>query len=304
MGPKPFHLLVAISLLCAILPQTIESKPSEDPFGFIKHLEGCHKGQSIKGLKGLKRYLEKFGYLNYGSGNNNSFDDLLEMAIRNYQHNYHLKDTGILDNYTVSQMMKPRCGMPDVVTNNGTKHQSHNRKLMSIHSLVHYKFFHGEPRWPAERTHLRYRFRSSTQVPGTQNIGSICARAFQKWAEVTHFTFEEVASNAQAEIEIGFHRRSHGDGHPFDGRSGTLAHATAPTGGMFHFDGDENWSENPEANEVDLESVAVHEIGHLLGLHHSDDPNAVMYATFRYGITKRDLDSDDVQGIRALYGLQ
>ncbi|WCJ35745.1 matrix metalloproteinase [Euphorbia peplus] len=84
----------------------------------------------------------------------------------------------------------------------------------------------------------------------------------------------------------------------------TLAHAAGPTHGKFHFDGDETWSENPGPNEVDLESVAVHEIGHLLGLNHSKDPNAIMFAYFNYGVTKRDLATDDIQRIRALYGLQ
>ncbi|KAJ9175377.1 hypothetical protein P3X46_013940 [Hevea brasiliensis] len=308
MVPKTFPLLSAILLLFLMnLINTIQSKPNGDPFGFIQHLEGCHKGESISGLKDLKRYLERFGYLKYANNSSNNhanddeFNDLLEAAIKDYQHNYHLNATGVLDNSTVSQMMKPRCGVPDVVKN-GTNNHYHNPK--SIHSVAHYNFFPGPRRWPPERSHLRYRFRSSVQVPGAENFRSICAQAFQRWAQVTHFTFEEVAANSEAEIEIGFHRRFHGDGSPFDGRSGTLAHATAPTNGRCHFDGDEIWSANPGPNEVDLESVAVHEIGHLLGLDHSEDPNAIMYSTFSYGITKRDLSTDDVQGIRTLYGLQ
>ncbi|GMN20106.1 hypothetical protein TIFTF001_045282 [Ficus carica] len=53
---------------------------------------------------------------------------------------------------------------------------------------------------------------------------------------------------------------------------------------------------------MDLESVAVHEIGHLLGLDHSNVPAASMYPTFIYGERKRGLNADDIQGIRALYG--
>ena len=57
-------------------------------------------------------------------------------------------------------------------------------------------------------------------------------------------------------------------------------------------------------NELDLESVAVHEIGHLLGLHHEENvQEAIMYPYFEYGIIKRDLHEDDIRGIRALYGL-
>ncbi|XWS08068.1 hypothetical protein CRYUN_Cryun41cG0046500 [Craigia yunnanensis] len=136
-----------------------------------------------------------------------------------------------------------------------------------------------------------------------ENIRSVCMRAFQRWANVSRFTFEEVAEDYVADIEISFHNDDHGDGNPFDGPQGTLAHASPPTGGKLHFDADENWSTNPGPDEIDLESVAVHEIGHLLGLQHSYLPNAVMYAYFDFGITKRKLQRDDVNGIRALYGL-
>ncbi|CAL9007663.1 unnamed protein product [Prunus brigantina] len=156
-------------------------------------------------------------------------------------------------------------------------------------------------------THLTYRFSSSVnQVPGTQNVRSICAQAFQRWAQVTSFTFEEVPATTAADITIGFHRGNHGDGSAFDGPRGTFAHANPPRGGNFHYDADERWSSNPGPNEVDLESVAVHEIGHLnlLGLNHNPDlPAAIMYPYFDYGITKRDLHRDDIDGIRALYGL-
>ncbi|KAJ6986735.1 metalloendoproteinase 5-MMP [Populus alba] len=306
MTARSFPIFVAILLLVAMQSRTIQSKPSGDPFGFIKHLEGCHKNESVKGLQELKRYLEKFGYLNYGHqgkkghdhANDDEFDDLLESAVKAYQQNHHLNVTGSLDNSTVHEMMQPRCGVPDVV--NGTKHY-HTHK--SIHTLAHYNFIPGNPRWTKRQ--LTYTFRSSVQVPAAQNIRSICAKAFQRWAQVTEFTFQEVTGSSPADIVIGFHRGDHNDGSAFDGPQGVLAHATSPArNAIFHFDAEENWSENPGPNQMDLESVAVHEIGHLLGLDHNDDPNAdaIMSSRISFGITKRDLRADDIQGVRALYG--
>ncbi|KAH0625171.1 hypothetical protein JD844_033351 [Phrynosoma platyrhinos] len=77
--------------------------------------------------------------------------------------------------------------------------------------------------------------------------------------------------------------RAHGDFYPFDGRSGTLAHAFAPgpdTGGDAHFDEDESWSETNR--EVNLFLVAAHEFGHSLGLAHSKVRGALMYPTYSY----------------------
>ncbi|KAJ6767712.1 MATRIX METALLOPROTEINASE [Salix koriyanagi] len=195
--------------------------------------------------------------------------------------------------------VQPRCGVPDVV--NGTKHY-HTHK--SIHTLAHYNFIPGNRRWTKRQ--LTYTFRSSVQVSAARNIRSIFAKAFQRWAQVTGFTFQEVAGSSPADIVIGFHRGDHNDGQPFDGPGGTLAHATPPaTIARCHFDADESWSENPGPTQMDLESVAVHEIGHLLGLDHNDDPSAdaIMSSRIAPGTEKRDLRADDIEGVRALYGL-
>ena len=46
--------------------------------------------------------------------------------------------------------------------------------------------------------------------------------------------------------------------------------------------------------------MSPHEIGHLLGLAHSQDTNAIMYAY--YGEERNDLRADDIAGIQSLYG--
>jgi hypothetical protein len=127
------------------------------------------------------------------------------------------------------------------------------------------------------------------------------AQAFLTWATNTHFTFSQLAQgDPNADINIGFHRREHGDGNPFDGAGGILAHAFAPQDGRFHYDGDESWSVGAMPGAIDLQIVALHEIGHLLGLDHSEDEGSIMYALLPEGATKG-LHADDIQGIKALY---
>jgi len=53
---------------------------------------------------------------------------------------------------------------------------------------------------------------------------------------------------------------------------------------------------------MDVQNTITHEAGHTLGLDHSLDPNATMYASAPFGETsKRVLGADDVQGICAIY---
>lgn len=55
-----------------------------------------------------------------------------------------------------------------------------------------------------------------------------------------------------------------------------------------------------QGSATDLYQVALHELGHALGLAHSTDPNAVMYPYV--GPSNPDLASSDVAGVQALYG--
>lgn len=131
----------------------------------------------------------------------------------------------------------------------------------------------------------------------------------QLWSTYTPLTFTLAASAAAADIVISWHVGDHGDGHPFDGTGGALnvlAHAFSPgsgIGGDVHFDDAENWTQairGTGAQPIDLVSVAAHEIGHALGLGHSNVACALMGAV--YNGSHRYLAPDDIAGIRVLYG--
>ncbi|GAY36164.1 hypothetical protein CUMW_279320 [Citrus unshiu] len=170
---------------------------------------GCQKGDKVKGIHELKKYPQKFGYLNYENSK-----ELLESTIKTCQLNFNLKSTGFLDANTVAKMRTPRCGVADIV--NGTT------------------------RMPSKFS-LTYAFRLGTRGDAITPV----ARAFQTWAANTQFRFSKIEDFAGADIKISFESRNHGDGRPFDGRGGpdgTLAHAFAPTNGRFHYDADEPWA--------------------------------------------------------------
>lgn len=66
-------------------------------------------------------------------------------------------------------------------------------------------------------------------------------------------------------------------------------------------DPDWNWTTgNPI--QVDLQSVTLHEFGHALGLNHSGQSAAVMYASYTSGTNKRTPVQDDIDGELAIYG--
>ncbi|CAN0924092.1 Metalloendoproteinase 5-MMP [Linum grandiflorum] len=269
----------------------------------FRSLSGSHAGEIIPGLSKLKHYFRHFGYLPDPAVNfTDSFDDSLESAVRTYQRNFNLNVTGQLDQRTIRQIVLPRCGDADVVNGSTTMRPPSNGGS----TTKRYSFFPGRPRWPGNRRNLSYAFLPDNKL--SKEVKEVFAAAFKRWSEAAAgtVTFKETEDYIGADVRVGFLRGPHGDGDPFDGVFGTLAHAFSPPNGRLHLDGDEDWVVSgfgdglPTA--VDLETVAVHEIGHLLGLGHSSDPEAIMYPTITSMTRKVELAQDDIDGLRQLYG--
>jgi len=155
------------------------------------------------------------------------------------------------------------------------------------------------------KTSITYYFVNGTGKINGNTERDLIRAAFALWADETPLTFNEVADSAQADILVGWAEGEHGDGDPFDGPGDVLAHASYPNPYQdkqvfLHFDDAERWV-NSETQNVDLLTVAAHEIGHNLGLDHSNDPNALMYPS--YSEPHRFLGQDDIAGAQSLYGL-
>ena len=156
-----------------------------------------------------------------------------------------------------------------------------------------------------DKLDITYSFANGTdQLPGDTERNLI-QRAFALWANQTALIFTELADNSVADIVIGWAVGDHGDGDPFDGPGDILAHASFPnpydnSQVFLHFDDDEHWVDS-ETRNVDLLTVAAHEIGHTLGLAHSSDPQALMFAS--YSGPRRFLSEDDIAGVQELYGV-
>ena len=102
------------------------------------------------------------------------------------------------------------------------------------------------------------------------------------------------------------HSRFFAKGHgscpfPFDGVGQDLAHAFSPPVGTVHFDDDETFTDGTP-NGINLFSVALHEIGHLLGLRHSSHSAAIMHHTYKGYDPNMKLTNDDKNGIDYIYG--
>jgi hypothetical protein len=264
----------------------------------IREAPDLESGAEDSSLVEVQNFLKHYGYLDYAAltqdetPESGRLDNVTVLALTEFQRRYNVGTPGTLDAATREFMAQDRCGLPDPQAESSP-------------------FFSTRCAW--NRRNLTYAFGNLSTDVANDVVRNAVRRAFNTWtAAGVGLSFSEVAGNANPDIFVEW-RQANDPDHSMVG--GILAHADFPPGCTvvinppngtpptpLHFDDQEHaWVDGAVANSFDIETVALHEIGHCLGLQHTNVSGSVMFPSVSSNFTLRALQADDNAGIRALY---
>ncbi|MGW5918515.1 RICIN domain-containing protein [Nocardia fluminea] len=276
--------------------------PVEQPPG-IGSVPDVRLGEASDGFAQVQQFLRQFGYLTADPAVPPGEDDAARekmtgvldadtsAALARYQSVHGLSVTGLFDSDTRAMMLQPRCLLPDPEPG-----------IAPRSSVV-------SCRWG--KSDFSYAFDAGTaDIPGDNERQAVRA-AFITWSAAAPIAFREVATSASPDLLIRWGNSNCGDTNMTATSTGdVLAHCDYPPRcGVYgqalprplHFDDQEHtWVVGLGAACFDVETVALHEIGHFLGLQHSV-AGTVMQPNTAADSIRRVLTADDIEGVRRLF---
>lgn len=221
--------------------------------------------------------------LGFGSSILGLLPESEEAKILRFQRFHGLEETGLIDKATSRSLNAPRfCGCPDLMVMDATT----------------------KPRWPDP--HIYWGFADNWPQPTMDKVRACLEWGMQQWSNVAKVSWEYCDNNwpqgARSKLLV-YPKR-------LDGPFGVLAQSELANNSdgqhTQDYDTSERWATKVianlplSANDIDLALVAMHELGHFIGIPHISGGPCVMNPI--YNPTLLTLQPGDVAEAVARYG--
>lgn len=253
----------------------------------------------FRSKKFVKSLLHHHGY------SNSNFSSQLKL----FQAFSGLTETGKLDLATQAKLEVKRCYHEDIRLNM----REHKRRfsdsnfgapILAVEKIASFPeikpdpTFSNKPGYPYEVIPCRWGLRDlkfcfvggPPEYLGTGAFDAVRS-AFGKWNALNIVNFSEVDSQYEAEIRVLWTLGPKFDPNsndPFYGPGGYAAYTYYPFPhlkelcGDVHFDLGDRWTLNPDGGPgLDVETIAIHEIGHSIGIGHCALSNSTMNPVYK-----------------------